>query len=429
MIRIASPFLCALLALSAAAASAQTITTAAAAVASVPTNGPMALGLLAAALLLAAWRQLRRGPAAHRMLSWLVVVVLGFAMHDAGLIAIPVHPFTHPTGETLPIPIVTTTSGTDFTGFAEEYFANYAGAALRVSVLVPPNMGQCFTGAHTADTLLQPGTPSASATPLCGVGTVLVNNGTCRVDVDAICRGLLGPSPTLTGASPNTGPQAGGTGVTLSGTHFTGATSVNFDGVAGTSVTVVSDTTITVTTPAHTAGVVDVAVQTPAGMVKLAGGFSYPYAIGQSLQGGVIATLTGGGMPALIAASADNGNADWGGLGTAIGAPAQSDTDGLGNTSAIVATLGGGSYATAMCQSLNSGGYTDWYLPAKDQLDALMTNQTAIGGFAPALYWSSTEYAVSPASTAWAEDSGTGAPVVMFKPNFLMIRCVRNYIP
>src|SRR5690606_40803670 len=60
---------------------------------------------------------------------------------------------------------------------------------------------------------------------------------------------------------PDSGPTAGGTVVTITGTGFTGATGVTFDGAAGTAFTVDSDTQITVTTPPGAAGPVDVIVQ------------------------------------------------------------------------------------------------------------------------------------------------------------------------
>ncbi|MEO6115852.1 MAG: IPT/TIG domain-containing protein, partial [Pseudolysinimonas sp.] len=59
------------------------------------------------------------------------------------------------------------------------------------------------------------------------------------------------------------GPDTGGTPVTITGTGFTGATSATFGGVAGTSFVVVNDTTITVVTPPHAAGAVDVVVVHP----------------------------------------------------------------------------------------------------------------------------------------------------------------------
>jgi len=75
---------------------------------------------------------------------------------------------------------------------------------------------------------------------------------------------LLTP-PTVTGISPNSGPVSGGTSVTLTGTNFTGATSVTFGENAATNVTVVDATTLTATTPAHALGAVSVIVTTPGG--------------------------------------------------------------------------------------------------------------------------------------------------------------------
>jgi hypothetical protein len=53
------------------------------------------------------------------------------------------------------------------------------------------------------------------------------------------------------------------------------AVGVTFGGAAGTAVTVTSDTELSVTTPAHAAGVVDVVVTTDNGTATLAGGFTY----------------------------------------------------------------------------------------------------------------------------------------------------------
>jgi hypothetical protein len=70
--------------------------------------------------------------------------------------------------------------------------------------------------------------------------------------------------PTITSLNPATGPMAGGTTVTITGTNFTGATAVMFDATAAASFTVVSDTSIKATTPAGV-GIVDVFVTTPSG--------------------------------------------------------------------------------------------------------------------------------------------------------------------
>jgi len=68
-----------------------------------------------------------------------------------------------------------------------------------------------------------------------------------------------GPSIT-TALSPNQGPDAGGTTVTITGSGFVsgGSLAVTFGGTAATSVSVVNATTITCTTAAHAPGLVDV---------------------------------------------------------------------------------------------------------------------------------------------------------------------------
>ena len=78
-----------------------------------------------------------------------------------------------------------------------------------------------------------------------------------------------GVVPVVTAISPTTGAIAGNQPFTLTGTGFTGATVVSFGTVAGTNLVVTSDTSITVTSPAIAAGVVDVTVTTPGGVSAL----------------------------------------------------------------------------------------------------------------------------------------------------------------
>jgi hypothetical protein len=85
------------------------------------------------------------------------------------------------------------------------------------------------------------------------------------------------PAPTVTGLNPTTGPSAGGTVVTLTGSGFTGATGVTFGGTAATAFTVSNDTTITATAPAHAAGQVDVVVTTSGGNSPVTPGGRYTY--------------------------------------------------------------------------------------------------------------------------------------------------------
>ena len=86
------------------------------------------------------------------------------------------------------------------------------------------------------------------------------------------------PVPTITngGITPNSGPVAGGTVVTISGTNFVGTSSVTFGGTAANlAACTVTDSLITCTTPAHAAGSVDVAITAPGGTATSTGGFTY----------------------------------------------------------------------------------------------------------------------------------------------------------
>ena len=85
-----------------------------------------------------------------------------------------------------------------------------------------------------------------------------------------LANGVLNAA-TIQFLAGNPGP----TTVTLTGDHLTGATSVTFDGVAATDLVVVDDQTVTLTTPAHVEGPVDVAVTTAVGSATLVGGFTY----------------------------------------------------------------------------------------------------------------------------------------------------------
>ncbi|BAJ32253.1 hypothetical protein KSE_64930 [Kitasatospora setae KM-6054] len=103
-------------------------------------------------------------------------------------------------------------------------------------------------------------------------GTVTINTTSFhpvghRVGPDDILKTtVLTPPPAPTGLAPDHGPSAGGGRVTITGRHLTGATAVDFGGVAATAFTVDSDTRITATVPAGKAtGKAEVTVTTAGG--------------------------------------------------------------------------------------------------------------------------------------------------------------------
>ena len=56
------------------------------------------------------------------------------------------------------------------------------------------------------------------------------------------------------------------------------------------------------------------------------------------------------------------------------------------------------------------GGYRDWYLPSKDELNKLYLNRAAIGGFQVAHYRSSTEASdgIFPQGNTWVQTFDAG---------------------
>ncbi|MER6109376.1 IPT/TIG domain-containing protein [Streptomyces hirsutus] len=80
---------------------------------------------------------------------------------------------------------------------------------------------------------------------------------------------------TISAITPATGPAAGGTTVTITGTHLDGVSAVNFGATAGTELKVVSATELRVKAPAGAAGAVNVVLADDAGNVTRTGGFTY----------------------------------------------------------------------------------------------------------------------------------------------------------
>ncbi len=111
--------------------------------------------------------------------------------------------------------------------------------------------------------------------------------------------------PTFTSISPSSGSVGGGTTATITGTNFTGATSVTIDGIPVTSFTVNSPTSITITTPAGTSlGAKNVVVTAPGGTATGPAAFTYVGQITFNANGGTgtMAPQTGS-APATINAN------------------------------------------------------------------------------------------------------------------------------
>ena len=158
--------------------------------------------------------------------------------------------------------------------------------------------------------------------------------------------------------------------------------------------------------------------------------------IGDTHQGGIIFYLDGSGCHGLVAAPSDqstgiqwyNGSyIDTYAYGNGIGS-------GEGNSQGIRRWQGTCSscYASQLCQDLNLGGKTDWYLPSKYELNLMYENIGQgnvlglgnVGNFANYDYWSSTEVDYG---NAWRQHFGNGYQYSRSKGSTSNVRAVRAF--
>lgn len=172
--------------------------------------------------------------------------------------------------------------------------------------------GVTIGGTPVSFTQLSPTTVRFTAPTRLTAGTV---NVVVTTPVGTASAPFLYYAPlTVTLLDPNHGPTTGGTTVTITGTGFTGATAVTFGGSPGASLSVASDTELTVRTPARVAGAVNVVVVTPRGS-STAVTFTYEAAIPTITSvnpafgppgGGTIVTVNGTNLDAVTIVKIDS---------------------------------------------------------------------------------------------------------------------------
>ncbi len=159
-------------------------------------------------------------------------------------------------------------------------------------------------------------------------------------------------------------------------------------------------------------------------------------AIGQTYQGGIIFYLDASGCHGLISAQTNQSTgAQWyNGIYTDTYASGSGLFDGDGNCYRIRSSQGdcANCNAAELCLDLTLGGYSDWYLPSKYELNLMYRNIGQgnalglgnVGGFADNGYWSSTEYGNL---NAWRQNFASGGQLNLDKANDDYVRAVRAF--
>jgi hypothetical protein len=81
--------------------------------------------------------------------------------------------------------------------------------------------------------------------------------------------------------------------------------------------------------------------------------------------------------------------------------------------------------AAQVADGLSLNGYSDWFLPSRDELELMYQNKGAIGGFASSgSYWSSSEF---DGGNAWYQDFDTGFRNGGGKDFSIRVRAVRAF--
>lgn len=159
--------------------------------------------------------------------------------------------------------------------------------------------------------------------------------------------------------------------------------------------------------------------------------------IGQNYQGGIIFYIDETGQHGLISATSDQGTIRWyNGSFYYIGQTSAAVGTGLANTTRIISSQGAiaNSYAAGLARAYSGDGYTDWYLPSKDELDLMYSNigpgatgvNHNIGNFITLFgyYWSSSEM---DAPNSWYEIFDSRQQAGNGKNSPMYVRAIRSF--
>ena len=136
---------------------------------------------------------------------------------------------------------------------------------------------------------------------------------------------------------------------------------------------------------------------------------------GDNTTGYWLGTAGDGTSKLIVAPKSTEVQREWGSFGTVRNTT--STTNGVANTTTLFGFGSAAHPAAYYCRALTTGGYNTWYLPAKDELNTLYSNKSAVpfnnaNGFVGNNYWSSTE---NSDYSAWGHYFNNGSQYTSYK--------------
>jgi large repetitive protein len=234
--------------------------------------------------------------------------------------------------------------------------------------ITPSGTGLTFSPSTLSFTSTSTETFTVTAAANAGPGSVSINYGIGGADSAKYAAPAQGSiniaaTPTVSSISPTSGPAAGGTTVSITGTNLASVSAVQFGGVAARSFSYVGGNTVTAVSPAGT-GTVDITVTTPGGTSATSAADRFTYAPVPAVTsvspssgpaaGGTVVTITGSGFLAVAGVQFGATAATSFTLNSATSITATSPS-GAGTVDVTVTALGGTSATSAADRFL----YTD----------------------------------------------------------------------
>lgn len=160
------------------------------------------------------------------------------------------------------------------------------------------------------------------------------------------------------------------------------------------------------------------------------------FSTGEHHGGGIIFYLDDTDKHGLIAALSNQTSSEniaWGCEGTFISGTSNAIGTGQANTTAIVNGCPTAGIAARLCDQLELNGFSDWFLPSKDELNLMYQNLhvQGLGDFSNFLYWSSSQVDEDEVwSQNFWDDSPffeTGAQIIVMKGGDIYVRAIRAF--